>query len=753
VQSSFTVDAEDGVEISATLSSGKPEYQTTATWVSEASPGTTSLADTAHEAIWVVDPKEPGDDLPPKGRSLFDTLFSVEKNGRGIYHIPFPFTELIRRIDAHLPSRGRGRSSVKQVLIPLGRSLQRHAAAPDYFRFPRVVAAVDIEPDSPTAMEVKDRLFLGYQEKARIIEVISYNNAAGRFEFQVVRDYGPDTTPRVFYARRTICRSCHQNGGPIFPRAAWDETNSNPKIATRLWDNHQDYYGIALNPMTDVPFAIDSATDRANLISAYQLLWREGCGDVEAASIDCRAAAFAAMLQYRLSGRSRFDTQSTRYRDSFLSVSEQNWRIRWPRGLKIPNPDIPNRDPISTSGRVSPRLDPLTLRPPLELWSAHRAGDIERVILGLSEFIATRDVRNLDAYLSAPKRRSDHLHLRLDAACELRGKGLSDESYRVSLSCRPRSEADVGGFGMEGTFYVDGDKNADGIVSSLHLNDGTMLHGLEFSGGTVEFDAGQLIVRMRLRQRRTRLHARLPNGMALHDVEIRWRESTAAKDRTPQIPVEMPITAHATVSLVDEFSSVNAALGELASRKDHDPFSSEPFDATKIMRTLFLQLGVVNNDDVCCEGGAIMPVAMVDSGPVASDLKRSKMPASAEGIQAFHRHCATCHRTDAPFPPNFLYGDSDRVNENLAQCAQRILYRLGMWQLPENQRKKTPMPPITVLHGSMPSEEQWRESDDLAVLRHYVTSILETRYEDAAEPAELPYGEYEALPQCLRESG
>ncbi len=36
-----------------------------------------------------------------------------------------------------------GLPPLKITLIPLGRSLQRDAGAPDFFRFPRVVAAAD----------------------------------------------------------------------------------------------------------------------------------------------------------------------------------------------------------------------------------------------------------------------------------------------------------------------------------------------------------------------------------------------------------------------------------------------------------------------------------------------------------------------------------------------------------------------------------------------------------------------------------
>ena len=74
----------------------------------------------------------------------------------------------------------------------MGRSLQRNAASPDFFKFPRAVVVAEATPVSipgKPLIVLKDRLFLGYQPQAEAIEVISYNEMAGRFEFQVVENY------------------------------------------------------------------------------------------------------------------------------------------------------------------------------------------------------------------------------------------------------------------------------------------------------------------------------------------------------------------------------------------------------------------------------------------------------------------------------------------------------------------------------------------------------------------------------------
>ncbi len=301
------------------------------------------------------------DDLPPVGHSRFDALI-------GNAPVPFPFAQLHQKIEAQMQADPGGLPSLKTTLIPLGRSLQRNAGAPDFFRFPRVVAAAD-GVNKPGVAPLKDRLFLGYHEIGEVLEVISYNDAAGRFEFQVVRDYAPGKTPQVFYARRSLCLACHQNAAPIFARPLWDETPANPEIARRLKATQRDFYGVKLTG-TDIAYFIDAAADRANLFSVWQTLWRDGCG-TSAAGDACRHDAFAAALDYALSG--------TLPSADALPQLASRWAQQWPRGLAIPSADLPNRDPFFPL--PDPDHDPLKLRPSQTLWTAP---DVTAFVVGLS---------------------------------------------------------------------------------------------------------------------------------------------------------------------------------------------------------------------------------------------------------------------------------------------------------------------------------------------------------------------------------
>ena len=66
-------------------------------------------------------------------------------------------------------------------------------------------------------------------------------------------------------------------------------------------------------------------------------------------------------------------------------------------------------------------------------------------------------------------------------------------------------------------------------------------------------------------------------------------------------------------------------------------------------------------------------------------------------------------RSDEPFRPTFSRVTPIRCKwRTVAHCAERIQYRLGMWDLPSSQRPKSPMPPQHAagsLEGTHPA--QW----------------------------------------------
>ena len=335
---------------------------------------------------WAVDPTEPGPDRGASGYSSFEQVLDGE--------FPFPFEALLRRIEQRLGCVPT--SCTTAVLIPFGRSLQRTVAAPDFLASPRVVVAVTGAGTGPAY--AKDRLYLGYQPRGELLEVISYNDDAGRFEFQLLRDYRAGARPRLVMAERDVCLACHQNHAPIFPRPLWQETNANPRLAAAMLearDGKERVEGVSIARGVDLPNAIDEATDRANLYSVTRRIWREAC------DATCRAAAVHAALEYGRSGGRRFDP---------VPGLAERFAERWPDGLAVPNPDLPNRDPLaeplSSPVHVPGAFEAMQPRPALEVW---RGGDEwleRRFVRGIAAFLADVD---LAAVATEPERARQRL--------------------------------------------------------------------------------------------------------------------------------------------------------------------------------------------------------------------------------------------------------------------------------------------------------------------------------------------------------
>jgi hypothetical protein len=637
---------------------------------------------------WVVDPTAPGPDVPPAGISLFDAITTLPDGRR---EVPFPFDELIQRFEAAAGCVATA-SCVRSVLLPLGRSLQRVAASPDYFAFPRIVSGVVADGRGPWLL--RDRLYVGYQERAGIVEVISYNEAAVRFEFQQIKNYRAGEEPQVFQARRAVCLACHQNHAPIFPRQVWDETNANPGIAARLGAERQSYFGIGVRGSTDTANALDDATDRSNRLALMQRLWREGCGDGDEGS-RCRSAAFAAALQFVLTGRRAYDENSAAFRTDLSATLQRNSRLKWPGGLAVPNPDLPNRDPLAASkssdaraaSHVPAQLDPLAPRPALEVLPANGARLAAILITGLADSLPTVEVGKLSAVLTARAMKSPRQTRTHRGRCEMRATTAITQ------------------------FECAGDVELSGTVAGSFVTVDSLRVA---SGGVI---------------RNLRLPAHRSNG---HGLSI----TPNSRDRALRLPdgnavTEMAIDSQAviTLSVADDFKALRPALMEAMSST---PQIAPAMRLEKVVAAL-------QGGEIASAGHVARSTPVVETVAARQDAIALTAP--------FEARCGSCHHTADVSPPNFLSGDARRVKQALQSCAPRIFVRLAMSDLPPVQRQKTPMPPE---RSMAPAPES--QAVDVRLLRLQVESMLRAEYGRVPPLDELLLEGYENLRPCLPES-
>ncbi len=687
---------------------------------------------------WVVDPAVPGVNLPSVGRSLFDQMFAVQRGGQAEIELPFPFEALLARLDAQLQRDPESAlPPVKSVLIPLGRSLQRTAAAPDYFAYPRVVVAIDGAPAVPGAPLLKDRLYLGYQEKSAVLEVISYNEAAGRFEFQLVKDYRAGSKPRVVYAPRTLCFACHQNGSPIFSRALWDETNANPQVATLLLANRRRFYGIPVERGVDIPYAIDNATERANGFALTQRLWREGCGGSDAAAHRCRAGLFVATLRQALTGGQSW-TADAAFEQTVATPLRAEARRRWPGGLAIGNPDLPNRNPLQgvvqwptdsaarlALAHVSARFEPLLPRPAREVWQADAPDALRKLLGGLSEFVAAPDRQRLEAALARP---SAVTVVRVTAPCRIEsGRAASPASLRCA----------AGGTLLEGTLTRQAGRIVSGELTRLTLSGGTALTAVQLTARTSP--AGRATT-TKLVPRVNGRAARTADGNAIAAIEF---HRSAAPDQ-----------AEATIAVRQDFAIVQQVVDRLASGSQAAAlFAPAPFPRELLFAALFGELGVAGpgGGARCCQAARDLPPPQLEASAIAPGEHPAATLANGGDMaqRSFQPYCGACHQSAETFPPNFLQGSPAEVATRLRHCAPRLYVRLAMADLAPAQRDKTPMPPESLLPAFASNPDAWRSSPARATLLAQVEGWLQAETGQRPQLKSMLSAGYEALRPCL----
>lgn len=374
-------------------------------------PPITELAkNTATKTTYLSQKIIPDTDLPPQGtRSLFDHMIA-QNNG-----LPYPFSKLIGLLKEQNP---QGTEPIT-LLIPHGRSLLKGQADDKH---PRIVVAADFEQANAPAglgLNSKGLLFLGFVENAHEIEVLSYNEAAGRFEFQLVQNYCEGCVPRIVYARRAICTTCHQGGTPIFSQRPWNETNGQQSTAAAIAAaraNNLAYENVALQQPLANSERFDQLTDVGNFYHVTQRLWLDGCG---LDGNQCRRQMLKLALQYA-DNAGGFDANSPD-----AQTLKQLQAKNFPKeGIAVPESDLLNRDPIgekqgfkgwlrslvtrdikfgegakdnedlSEFDKLPPlrkEVDPLTIRAPKQVLTAQHIDGV----YGLARFFSDADLTTL----------------------------------------------------------------------------------------------------------------------------------------------------------------------------------------------------------------------------------------------------------------------------------------------------------------------------------------------------------------------
>jgi hypothetical protein len=192
---------------------------------------------------------------------------------------------------------------------------------------------------------------------------------------------------------------------------------------------------------------------------------------------------------------------------------------------------------------------------------------------------------------------------------------------------------------------------------------------------------GQLVITMKRAGSPTRL--RRGQGDELTRLSLRWQDSNRTR-------------AVAELTVRHDAQLLAAAVRKLIADPDNSLIQG-PFRRAHILPELFDSLGMQRLTWCCAHDATLPPPQLEPSAP----------PPDSPHLAAFIKACAGCHRSSAPFPPNFLAGGTDRIQRAIAHCGERIQYRLAMWDLDPANRTKTPMPPLHSVSPQKGDGRQW----------------------------------------------
>lgn len=289
---------------------------------------------------------------------------------------PYPLSKL------KLALEGLAKTSSKNIpqqpdliynLIPFGRSL--HAGSTD-FSHPRVLFAYT--PSKYTSgfrmdyQDLVDRLFVSYSEVQNSLEVISWNNFEGRYNFESVKNFIPSPDhPQILlkdstvlangFTQRQLCMTCHQSGAPLYADKPWSESsasfgiNSYQKsaIAAKIEESLQSktYLGLVIDP-TDANGNRSAAAGEIHLVikAANSALMnarriaKQSCGN----NLACREQYLTTVLNL---ARTPYYENTDTYFVTMLPYRDELQKYinihQWPsHEFSYANPTLPDRNPL-----------------------------------------------------------------------------------------------------------------------------------------------------------------------------------------------------------------------------------------------------------------------------------------------------------------------------------------------------------------------------------------------------------------------
>jgi len=631
-----------------------------------------------------------------------------------------------------------------------------------FFRYPRLVLGfTDDSQDTGDKLNLNlhGRFYVGFNERAEILEVISYNDEAGRFEYEVVRNYAAGKAPQVTYANRQLCLTCHQNQTPIFSAGPWLESNANPAMSDGLERvlNAKFYQGAPLEADITVPQSIDQTTRMANMFHAYHKMWQRLCSDME-----CRKDLLKQIFLYKMVGHTLLLTPELQSLDSRLN---QRWAKEFPNGMSRPDSTIPNRDPLNDRGHqdvsviagkpaavksvleqvlaigdIPEEYEPARPRPPLlDVWRSAMndsadgtgPGAVPRLVTGYAEFFTLSDAKLIDQLLiGTPATASEMLESSCDVAESI---GTRTQGFTVHCAAGGNNQIEFTVF-FRGKLD-DGSASYEGTAGLLRVQPKTPLCDPSARATEANLESGVACPQyLNVPVRLERTAAGMSLGFAqASGLSLRLYDGRRISDA--KFIVENK-SAHLAFPVLDDLAPLGAALEaayqsqETATKDNTEKLSGfrkyvdgPALNRGAVMAMILRFLGHPHDELITLTQNMRGLKRLTDAPENEITQVEGLTPKDRAMGLAMH-NCGACHYNRDNEPPAYLGspGETPSVGDKcnrLSLCTPRMLYRLKMWDCARTdwKAKKSPMPPEARFKTLGIDEAHWIATDRQALFQ------------------------------------
>lgn len=266
------------------------------------------------------------------GESVFEKIIKDINGSKNNSRVIYPITSLVEKLDEHIYH------NENKVLGVISKSFNHQNKNIFSNKAPFTIYSTFLE--GKIDYQVKDRVFLIYHDHNNHLEVISYNEEEGRFNFLQVHNYSNSGENKLKKAKLNACMQCHKDLVPLHEKNNIIDSNNLPSIVSEIKNDDKNprrlekigedfiFNGVMLSQQKMNNELMINSIENSQKIIQFNQTWKKICAySSDIAEVKhCRANILYHAFILSLSPLEVAKTLSSRSYNIFLNKIDNEFR-------------------------------------------------------------------------------------------------------------------------------------------------------------------------------------------------------------------------------------------------------------------------------------------------------------------------------------------------------------------------------------------------------------------------------------------